>query len=73
MQMVDRTGMPSTEADYDEAIAAVTDALVRSIAALPPMLAVQLPNVIRCLKQGKSLTAIAERARAAQGKGPADG
>ena len=53
----DMTGKPIPLADYDEATAIVSKYLVTGFSAVPPELYVQLPNILRCLRQGRELTA----------------
>ncbi len=53
MEFIDQTGQPPSVEDIDRAIAAVSNALVRDIVKLPPQLAVELPNTLRCLKELK--------------------
>lgn len=45
----DKTGQPPSARDIDEAIA-IVQKHITAIAALPPALAVQLPNIYRCLR-----------------------
>ena len=60
----DKSGHPSAMRDYDEAIEVVKKHLVTGIMNLPSDLAVQLPNILRCLEQGRDMTAIAAHALA---------
>lgn len=53
--MEDLTGTPPSEEDIHEAEIACRKALVLHIAALPPQLATQLPNILRCLDDYKKL------------------
>jgi hypothetical protein len=61
----DQTGMPVPVAEYDEALAVTRKYLVRLMTTLPPEFAVQIPNIIRCLEQGRALTAVVEERRKA--------
>jgi len=49
--MDDLTGTPPSVRDIEEATRAVQEAMVRDIVKLPPGLAVQLPNIHRCLEE----------------------
>ena len=47
--MTDKTGDPVNAKDVEDARQAVRRAAIRDIMKLPPYLAVELPNVLRCL------------------------
>jgi hypothetical protein len=49
--MVDLTGTPVTKTDIEEALTIVRKYMVIGIMKLPPELAVQLPNIKRCLEE----------------------
>ena len=53
----DMTGKPIPLADYDEAITVVSKYIVTGFTTMQPELYVQLPNILRCLRQGRELTA----------------
>lgn len=53
MSTEDKTGAAVSDQDIDDALDAVTASLVK-IATLPPQLAVNLPNIRRCLQQFKT-------------------
>ena len=53
--MIDMTGKPVTKADVQQAQQAVRAALVKSLTQLPAELAVQLPNILRCLQELEQL------------------
>jgi hypothetical protein len=65
MSFEDKTGQPVSDQDIDEAIAVVTRAMVLSVLKLPPELAVQMPNIHRCLKRAEGAS-YAQRSRGAQ-------
>jgi hypothetical protein len=50
MDFEDKSGQPPSARDVDEAIATVGRFIVRAIGTLPPELAIQLPNIHRCLR-----------------------
>jgi len=52
LAMQDLTGQPVSLADIESAERAIKSALVKS---LPPELAVELPNVLRCLRDLRAL------------------
>lgn len=49
--MIDMTGKPVSKRDIEEAILVVKKSMVTELAKLPPGLAVQLPNILRCLQE----------------------
>jgi hypothetical protein len=49
MNFVDNTGKPVSRRDIEDAIGAVRTAMAKHFVTLPPELAVQLPNIHRCL------------------------
>ena len=51
MEFIDQTGQPPSVEDINRAIVAVSSALVHDIVKLPPQLAVELPNTLRCLRE----------------------
>ena len=53
--MIDLSGTPPSANDIDQAIAEVGGAMVRYLSKVPPELAVQLTNILRCLKRLKEL------------------
>lgn len=54
-EFVDKSGQPPSDQDIDEAIQAVRASFVKHIAKIPPELAVQLPNISRCLAYLKEI------------------
>lgn len=70
MNIEDRTGLPCTLAEYEEAIACVSKfAMGPELMKLPPELAVQLLNIRRCLVQGHALVEAVEQAQKPPGAG----
>jgi hypothetical protein len=51
MFMIDKTGEPPTIEDVQEAIVTIQEAMTRNFLALPPKLAVELGNILRCLQE----------------------
>ena len=49
--MEDLTGQPVSKKDVLEARVVIQKFLVTGLTALPPELAVQLPNILRCLRE----------------------
>lgn len=53
MGMIDKTGEPPSQRDFDDAIEAVKISLIRDVTKLPPELGVNMPNILRCLRFGE--------------------
>lgn len=49
--MIDKSGQPPSKEDIVEAKKVVVKYLIVGITLLPPELAVQLPNILRCLSE----------------------
>lgn len=54
-EFIDEAGKPVSQHDVDEAIRVVSKQLVVGLLKLPPELAVQLPNILRCLQELRSM------------------
>ena len=54
IEIIDRTNQLPTVAEFDEALQAVGDALIKDIANVPPYLGIHLALVHRCLKVGRA-------------------
>lgn len=52
--MEDLTGKPVSKQDIDEALIVVQKYLVKGMTTFPPEFAVQLPNIMRCLRELRS-------------------
>jgi hypothetical protein len=53
--MEDRTGKPVRKEEVDEALAVVRKFIVSGLTTFPPEFAVQLPNIMRCLQELRSI------------------
>jgi hypothetical protein len=51
MNFEDKTGTPPSQRDIDEAIQVVKKMIITSVMKLPPELAINLPNILRCLQR----------------------
>ena len=54
MEITDVTGKPVSRRDVEEAEQVVRKFMVNGIMKLPPELAVQIPNILRCLSELKA-------------------
>lgn len=55
MEFINKTGDAVSIEDIDGAIAVVRRSLVQNILSLPPGLAVEMTNILRCLQQFHTL------------------
>lgn len=61
IEIEDRTGSLPSSNDVNEAIAVISKFVTIGMMKLPPELAVQMPNILRCLKVAKTLIEYKER------------
>lgn len=57
IEMVDKTGQLPTQKDFDDALEAISSAMLGGITKLPPELALSMPVIHRCLKAGRAVFA----------------
>ena len=55
MSFIDMTGTPPSERDVDEATKVVKKMIITQMMNLPPELAINLPNILRCLQRLKEI------------------
>ena len=70
MENNDLTGTPPSARDLQEAQAVVRKAIVTMMAKIPPELAIQLPNILRCLMEVEQLNRLINAGRIVENGGP---